>query len=73
MAIDEKWTGETPSGVDLNAVRLIAILHMSNEAELARDPFVRRIRLNEMQEAIQAIKPDIEALAEGLIFGGGDG
>ena len=53
---------------DPNAVRLVAILAMSNKAEASKDPFERRIKLNEMQAAIQAAKSDIEALAEGLMF-----
>jgi hypothetical protein len=32
------------------------------------DPFTRRIALNEMQDAIQSAKPEIEAIAEGLLF-----
>ncbi len=57
----------------MNVVRLVALLAMSNDAEREKDPFVRRIKLNEMQAAIQAAKPDIEALAEGLMFlGAGD-
>ena len=50
-----------------NAIRLVAILAMSNEAEAAKDPFERRLRLNEMQDAIQAAQSDIEAIAEGLM------
>lgn len=67
----EQLKGEGP---DMNACRLIALLDLSNIAERERDPFQRRLRLNEMQEAIQSAKSDIEALAEGLIFlaGGAD-
>lgn len=65
----EQLKGESPN---MNAIRLIAILDLSNIAERERDPFQRRLRLNEMQEAIQSAKPDIEALAEGLIFAAGD-
>lgn len=65
----EKWTGSVPNPHD-PAVRLVGILFLSNEAEAASDPFERRMRLNELQAAIQAAKSDIEAMAEGLIFGG---
>ncbi len=50
----------------LRSIQLVGILVMSNEVELASDPFQRRLRLNEMQEAIQSAKPIIEAIAEGL-------
>ena len=65
----EDFTAASESGVDDNVVRLIAILVMSNEAETAKDPFGRRIKLNEMQAAIQAARGDIEALAEGILLG----
>jgi hypothetical protein len=57
---------DVPDTARDSAIRLIAILFLSNEAEQARDPFVRRIKLNELQSAIQSAKGDIEALAEGL-------
>lgn len=47
---------------------LVAILSMSNDAEAAKDPFERRMRLNEMQAAIRQAKDEIEAFAEGMIF-----
>lgn len=50
----------------LNSIRLLAILFMSNEAEAARDPFERRLKLNELQAAIQAARPELEIIAEGL-------
>ena len=50
----------------LQIIRLVAILWFSNEAEAATDPFERRLRLNEMQAAIQSARSDIEAMAEGL-------
>lgn len=53
----------------LNSVRLVSLLALSNEAEWTRDPFERRMRLNELQAAIQAAKTDIEIIAEGLLFG----
>lgn len=68
MEITTFWMGEDPETTRLNAVRLVAFLALSNEAEAATDPFVRRIRLNEMQAAIQAAKSDIEAIAEGLMI-----
>ena len=51
---------------------LVAVLAMSNDAEACRDPFERRMRLNEMQAAIQGAKSEIEAFAEGLLFGSDD-
>lgn len=56
------------AGADPNAVRLVAILCLSNAAEQESDPFRRRIALNEMQAAIQSVRADLEVLAEGLIF-----
>lgn len=67
MEIDPRWVGSMPEAALDNAIRLVAILAMSNEAENAKDPFVRRLKLNELQAAIQAAKPDIEAIAEGLV------
>lgn len=55
-------------GCDRNAVRLIAILVLSNEAEAETCPFRRRLALNEMQAAIQAVRDDIEAMAEGFMM-----
>lgn len=66
--IDTKWTGEAPDGAR-PAIVLVAILGLSNDAEKAKDPFERRMRLNELQAAIQGIKAELEAYAEGLIFG----
>lgn len=66
------WTGGEAPGVRDAAVLLVAILFLSNEAEKERDPFARRMRLNELQAAIQSAKPQLEAYAEGLAFGGDD-
>lgn len=59
---------ERTPGPETNATRLVALLILSNNAEDERDPFQRRLRLNELQAAIQAIRPEIEALAEGMMF-----
>lgn len=69
--IDEKWTGAAPHPQRAELM-LVAILSMSNDAEAAKDPFERRMRLNEMQAAIRQAKGEIEAFAEGMIFGDGD-
>lgn len=53
---------------DRNAVLLVALLAKSNEAGNAKDPFTRRMVLNEIDEGIQANREHIEALAEGLMF-----
>lgn len=68
----KRWTGVEVDGPRDAAVMLIAILAMSNDAEARRDPFTRRIALNEMQAAIQSAKSNIEALAEGFMLGGDD-
>ena len=57
-----------PPTTTRKAEMLVAILLMSNDAERMSDPFTRRIALNEMQDAIQSAKPEIEAIAEGLLF-----
>jgi hypothetical protein len=65
----------TPSAFDaltdkealrLLSIRLVAVLVLSDIAELERDPFERRMRINEMQASIQAGRAGIEAIAEGL-------
>jgi hypothetical protein len=72
--VSELWLGdEGPPDPQEAAIKLVALLLMSNEAEAERDPFARRMRLNEMQAAIQAAKPRIEAFAEGLLFTPDDG
>lgn len=72
--IDPKWSGEHGSPDPLRAATmLMAILVMSNDAERERDPFGRRMRLNEMQESIQAARIEIEGFAEGIMFRSGDG
>lgn len=70
--IDEMWTGGTPASASRASVMLVALLSLSNDAEMAKDPFERRMRLNEMQAAIQLARGEIEAFAEGMLFGGGD-
>lgn len=71
MSIDEKWLADVGMpNPSRPSVMLTAILAMSNEAEAAKDPFQRRIALNEMQAAIQAASKEIVALAEGIMLGG---
>jgi len=55
-------------GADVNAVILVALLSLSNDADAEKDPFQRRLILNEIQDGIQANRDHIEALAEGLMF-----
>lgn len=55
-------------GADPNAVRLVAVLVLSNAVKTAPDVFQRKQRLEEMQAAIQEAAPAIEALAEGVMF-----
>lgn len=66
--IDELWIGEDHPRASRPAVMLVAILSMSNDAERESDPFRRRIKLNEMQAAIQGAKGEIEAFAEGIVL-----
>ena len=60
---------ETDFGsADVNAVILVALLSLSNDADAEKDPFQRRLILNEIQDGIQANRDHIVALAEGLMF-----
>lgn len=60
---------ETDFGsADVNAVILVALLQMSNDADAEKDPFKRRMILNEIHDGIQANRDHIVALAEGLMF-----
>ncbi|HEY9219564.1 MAG TPA: hypothetical protein VIO94_16065 [Phenylobacterium sp.] len=65
---------ELLQGPDTNALKLIAILSLSNEVEDMREfgPVPTRKALDALQSAIQSARSDIEALAEGMIFLGGD-
>ena len=56
------------AGADKNAVILVALLLLSNDADGEKDPFKRRLILNEIQDGIQANRDHIVALAEGLMF-----
>lgn len=55
-------------GADPTALRLVAVLALSNIVEQAPDVFQRKLRLEEMQAAIQAAAAHIEPLAEGMMF-----
>lgn len=58
-----------PPGNDPNVIRLMSIMVLSNAVEVETCPFQRRLRLNELQAAIQSAAPDIEAMAEGVMLG----
>ena len=65
--IEERWVGELPDA-RRPVMMLVAILELSNAAEVERDPFARRMRLNEMQDAIQGAKDELETFAEAIMF-----
>jgi hypothetical protein len=61
------WIGDAPDP-HRAATMLVAILSMSNKVRDTWFLAERRHLLEEMQEAIQAARLEIEAFAEGLIF-----